>query len=157
MRRFFGCLSYPKAFDVECTWVSSTSSDLNPGVHVPQVTWQPPTQGWSERCFFFFCLGGFCPEKLECISTFWIDLWYMTIFDLWDVFCKCNIDHWVPVGGFASRLGDIGNHRCPQLSWKVLKKSQTRFTCNANMHVYVLKNIWLYIHLVSVEFEWVFK
>ena len=106
----------------------------------------------------FFLGGGILPGKDRMYyivhSELTCDTWLYLTFGM--SFCKC-IDHWVPVGGFASRLGDIGNHRCPQLSWKVLKKSQTRFTCNANMHVYVLKNIWLYIHLVSVEFEWVFK
>lgn len=39
------CSAAMKAFDVECTWVSSTTSDLNPGVHLPQVTMVGPYEG----------------------------------------------------------------------------------------------------------------
>lgn len=41
------CSAAMKVFDVECTWVSSTTSDLSavPGTHVPQVTMVGPYEG----------------------------------------------------------------------------------------------------------------
>lgn len=48
---YYGAMYYlkfcPTVFDVECTWVSSTTSDLSavPGTHVPQVTMVGPYEG----------------------------------------------------------------------------------------------------------------
>ena len=50
---YYGAMYYlkfcPKVFDVQCTWVSSTTSDLSavPATHVPQVAWQPLV-GWDD-------------------------------------------------------------------------------------------------------------